>query len=150
MEAFYEGNIPECKKIAMFLHALGDEGYEIYTSFNMKKKDRKRLKCIMDRFDEHFTLKVQAATRLCHPDDIRVSETYAEVKLQSLMDHTVTRLCKAQEEVIKAVNNLKTINIIVKWGCDGAEQNYYKQKLYCRPIKFVFAKETRDLIKGEV
>lgn len=94
--------------------------------------------------------KVQAATRLCHPDDIRVSETYAEVKLQSLMDHTVTRLCKAQEEVIKAVNNLKTINIIVKWGCDGAEQNYYKQKLYCRPIKFVFAKETRDLIKGEV
>ncbi|KAI4459841.1 hypothetical protein MML48_6g00007389 [Holotrichia oblita] len=58
IEAFYEGNVAESKKIAMFLHVLGDEGYEIYTSFNMKEEDMKQLNYIIDRFDEHFTAKV--------------------------------------------------------------------------------------------
>lgn len=135
--------------------------------------------------------KVKAAKQLCYPCDISVTETRAEVKLQSLMDHTITRLCKAQEEVLTTIGDLQSMEIIVKWGCDGAEQTKYKQKFseehcsdeslfsisivpiqltmeennirkivwqnpspastrYCRPIKFVFAKETVNLITTEV
>lgn len=136
--------------------------------------------------------KIKAAKQLCYPSDINITETFAEIKLQSLMDHTINRLCKVQEEVLKSIKDLKTLNIIVKWGCDGAEQNRYKQKFtgetcsdeslfsismvpiqiysvnekkikkvvwqnpspcstrYCRPIKFIFAKETVDVIKTEV
>ncbi|KAJ8896833.1 hypothetical protein PR048_002179 [Dryococelus australis] len=38
---------------------------------------------------------------------------HAEIKLQSLMDHTVIRLCKQ--------------SVLVKLDCDGVEQNKYKQ-----------------------
>lgn len=136
--------------------------------------------------------KVKAAKKLCYPSEINISETHAEVKLQSLMDHTILRLCKVQEEVLKTIKELRNLDIIVKWGCDGAEQNRYKQKFsephasdeslfsismvpiqmyamngqsskqivwqnpstsstrYCRPIKFVFAKETPNVIVTEV
>lgn len=144
-----------------------------------------------DMFPPYY--KVKAAKKLCYPSEINVTETHAEVELQSLMDHTVKRLCKAQEEVLQTITDLTNLEIIVKWGCDGAEQNRYKQKFseenssdesmfsismvpiqmysvneqsnigqivwqnpstsstkYCRPIKFVFAKETADLIVTEV
>lgn len=135
---------------------------------------------------------VKAAKQLCYPSGINVTETYAEIELQSLMDHTIIRLCKVQEDVLKTISNLKSLDIIVKWGCDGAEQSKYKQKFseehcsdenlfsisivpiqmnsineqgikdivwqnpspasprYCRPIKFVFAKETVSVITMEV
>lgn len=136
--------------------------------------------------------RVQAAKQLCYPNGINVTETSAEITLQSLMDHTVIRLCKVQEEVLKTMSDLKSLYIIIKWGCDGAEQNKYKQKFseehcsdkslfsismvpiqinaineqsvkkivwqnlspastrYCRPIKFVFAKETVNVMTTEV
>lgn len=72
--------------------------------------------------------KVKGAKLLCYPSDINVTETCAEIKLQSLLDHTITRLCKAQEEVLKSVTDLSGLAIIVKWCCDGAEQVRYKQK----------------------
>lgn len=72
--------------------------------------------------------RVKTAKQLCYPSEIDVSETHAEVKLQSLMDHTILRLCKVQEEVLKAIKELRNLDIVVKWGCDGAEQNRYKQK----------------------
>lgn len=34
----------------------------------------------------------------------------------------MTRLCKAQDEVLKTVNHLKTINVRVEWSCDETEK----------------------------
>lgn len=130
----------------------------------------------------------------CYPDAIIVTESYAEVRLQSLIDHTISRLCMTLEEVFERIPEyLYDVQIIIKWGCDGAQHNKYKQKFkeetasdgnlfsismvpieiiafkryskqkviiwkntapsstrYCRPIKFVFAKETREFIRDEV
>lgn len=137
--------------------------------------------------------KVKEAKKLCYPTEINITETSAEIQLQTLIDHTVLRLCKAQQEVLETFYSSKKINlnIIIKWGCDGAEQNKYRQKFsaenctdeslfsicmvplqiysenkdcnsiiwqnpapsstrYCRPIKFLFAKETVELINTEV
>lgn len=135
--------------------------------------------------------KIKQAKQLCYPEEMSFTETLAEIKLQSLMDHTIKRLLKAQEEVLQTISELKILNIVVKWGCDGAEQVRYKQKFsdvnssdeslfsismvpiqlyslnndikqilwqnpatsstkYCRPIKFLFAKESSALIVTEV
>ncbi|GBO38284.1 hypothetical protein AVEN_22709-1 [Araneus ventricosus] len=42
--------------------------------------------------------KIKAAKQLCYPSDVNVTETFAEIKLQSLIDHTIMRLCKVQED----------------------------------------------------
>lgn len=135
---------------------------------------------------------VKQSKLLCYPSLVTVTETYAEINLQSLIDHTVKRLIDAQYEVFKSFSAIQDeLSIIIKWGCDGAEQNRYKQKFsddnmsdesmfslsmvplqlnsgaegrkhifwqnpaasstrYCRPIKFIFTKETREVIKAEV
>lgn len=136
---------------------------------------------------------VKEAKRLCYPKDIIITEVSAEVSVQSLINHTVARLCVGLEGILRTLSNVKTLNIIVKWGCDGAEQVNYRQKYmdkhssddsmfsvsmvpiqmgyvndngenhsviwknpapsstrYCRPIKFVFAKETVSVITSEV
>ncbi|CAH0560538.1 unnamed protein product [Brassicogethes aeneus] len=62
--------------------------------------------------------------------DLKLSkahETGATVKLQSLLDHTATRIVKAinEEDVSKFSENLELIG---KWGCDGSSgQAQYKQ-----------------------
>ncbi|GBL72728.1 hypothetical protein AVEN_127961-1 [Araneus ventricosus] len=136
--------------------------------------------------------KIKAAKQLCYPSDVNVTETSAEIKLQSLIDQTIMRLCKAQEDVLKSIRDLRTLDIIVKWSCYMSEQSRYKQKFssencsdenlysismvpiqiysvndqkikkivwhnpspsstrYFRPIKFMFVKETSNVIKTEV
>lgn len=138
-----------------------------------------------------YDLVVQSKS-LCYPSNISVGETYAEISLQSLIDHTVKRLASAICEHLKSIPKLRDkMSIIIKWGCDGAEQNRYKQKFtdencsdenlfsiamvplqlfymvgerkqivwqnsapsstrYCRPIKFLYIKETREVIVTEV
>ncbi|GBM84800.1 hypothetical protein AVEN_217788-1 [Araneus ventricosus] len=71
--------------------------------------------------------KIKAAKQLCYPSDVNVTETFAEIKLQSLMDHTIMRLCKVQD-VLKSTRDLRTLDIIVKWDCDGTGRSRYKQK----------------------
>lgn len=38
--------------------------------------------------------KVKAAKQLCYPEEINITEISADIKLQCLIDHTVTRLCE--------------------------------------------------------
>lgn len=141
-------------------------------------------------FPSYYAIK--EAKKNCYPTNINVTETSAEIPLQSLIDHTILRLCAAQEEVFEVVEeSITEFNFIVKWGCDGAQQTRYKQKFaaegqtdenlfsismvpvqvycikddlkrviwqnpspssvrYCRPIQFVFAKETTDLVVRKV
>ncbi|XP_036340424.1 uncharacterized protein LOC118749752 [Rhagoletis pomonella] len=62
---------------------------------------------------------------LCYPEKITVTETYAEIELQSLIDHSLRRLCLAQEEVLLSIPEVNELNAIIKWGCDGAEHSCY-------------------------
>ena len=60
---------------------------------------------------------------------IAVTESYAEIKLQSLIDHTILRLYSSYSDFIK--NHISTyteIFALFKWGCDGSNQSLYKQK----------------------
>ncbi|GBM27709.1 hypothetical protein AVEN_25336-1 [Araneus ventricosus] len=43
--------------------------------------------------------KIKAAKQLCYPSDVNVTETLSEIKLQSLIEHTIMCLCKLQEDV---------------------------------------------------
>ncbi|KAJ8876445.1 hypothetical protein PR048_020890 [Dryococelus australis] len=125
--------------------------------------------------------RVKMTKESCYPSDINVTETHSEIKIQSLMDHIP--LCKMQEEVLKTINDMKSLDTLVKWGCDGGEENKYSNKSlftismvlihkytgndqsekiivwqnpsssstsYSCLIKFLFAKESMDVIMMEV
>lgn len=76
---------------------------------------------------------VLEAKRKCYPlkSNISVTECSVEVKLQALLDHTANRILLTQMDVIKSLasENVRNLNLICKWGCDGTSgQNMYKQK----------------------
>ncbi|KAL4710844.1 hypothetical protein ACJJTC_016128 [Scirpophaga incertulas] len=72
------------------------------------------------------------AKQNCHPsvEHITVTDISAKVKLQPLLDHTASRLCK---DVLKEVflrSDIQDPNytLIYKWGCDGSSgHSLYKQ-----------------------
>uniref|UniRef100_A0A6P7GRV6 Uncharacterized protein LOC114345671 n=1 Tax=Diabrotica virgifera virgifera TaxID=50390 RepID=A0A6P7GRV6_DIAVI len=71
---------------------------------------------------------VQLAKQECYPPRL-VSEMYAEVKLQDLVDHTARRICKYLEEVLETYCGKENDFVLLfKWGCDGSQQSQYKQK----------------------
>lgn len=74
---------------------------------------------------------VITAKRKCYPENIEVSETIAEVKLDSLLRHTAERLCQVQIEVLNRLipRQLKDLHLVSKWGMDGSSgQSLYKQR----------------------
>jgi hypothetical protein len=75
---------------------------------------------------------LQSAKIDCYPDKeaYRVTETCAEVELQNLLDHTVTRLLTYLEEIVQNLSNEESNSLLLlcKWGCDGSQQTQYKQK----------------------
>lgn len=67
----------------------------------------------------------------CYPEIHRITETCAEVRVQSLMDHTIKRLLlHLGEEVLKqlTIAEKKSLVLISKWGCDGSQQTQHKMK----------------------
>jgi hypothetical protein len=74
---------------------------------------------------------LQKAKLDCYPDkdSYRVTDTCAEINLQKLLDHTVTRLLTYLQEVVHTWSEDKrdTLSLICKWGCDGSQQVQYKQ-----------------------
>lgn len=78
-----------------------------------------------------YTL-IREAKKLCYPkpESIRVTETSVEVVLQDLLDHTIKRLCLYLEDVLQSCDavELKSLELITKWGCDGSHQIPYQQK----------------------
>ena len=70
----------------------------------------------------------------CYPEEISISDTCAEVKLESLLKHTVQRLTEIKsvisniEKFMKVERKLGVLTC--KWGFDGASgQSSYKQQL---------------------
>ncbi|XP_041448468.1 uncharacterized protein LOC121404022 [Drosophila obscura] len=99
------------------------------------------------RFTKHSYKLVQAKTRsnnanvfpsydllrtaklMCYPKDVKVTDSSAEVPLQCLVDHTVSRIVQSSKIIFEKMN--ETDNIITavhKWGCDGSSgHSMYRQ-----------------------
>lgn len=75
---------------------------------------------------------LREAKKRCYPEEaaISISDISAEVKLQSLVDHTVQRIFEIQKEVITQISLIShNITMTYKWGCDGsANHSTYRQK----------------------
>ncbi|KAL4703266.1 hypothetical protein ACJJTC_009241 [Scirpophaga incertulas] len=65
-----------------------------------------------------------------NPDLFTVTNSLAEVHLQSLLNHTAERLVLYLEEVIKTrtESGRKIMKLSTKWGCDGSQQTQFNQK----------------------
>src|ERR1700712_4908223 len=103
--------------LSMFIEAgLTKAQYEIIRNTNK-------------RFFPCYSL-VQKAKKECYPEIQRVTETYAEIQVQKLMDHTARRLLMDLEEVVKSLNEdeKQSLTLISKWGCDGSQQKKEKRK----------------------
>lgn len=68
------------------------------------------------------------------PEDLTVSDLYAKVKLQSLLDLTISRIIELQDQtpsVLQQIlqNGSSEFTLICSWGFDGSTgQSNYKQK----------------------
>lgn len=76
--------------------------------------------------------KVLKAKKKCYPSDEQVSDSSAEVELQSLLNHTATRILESQKDVLSTLPD-KVIQddllLMGKWGFDGSTgHSQYKQK----------------------
>lgn len=84
-------------------------------------------KCCHNLYPSYHKLK--EAKQRCYPSQVNITETYAEVNLQSLIDHTIEKICLYQEDVFKSLSKIPSEMVfITKWGCDGSQQHRYKQK----------------------
>lgn len=77
--------------------------------------------------------KLRVAKEHCYPKagSIIVTESSMEVELQALLDHTVSRIIKTQEEVMESLppELISELVLVSKWGCDGSTgHSQYKQK----------------------
>lgn len=74
---------------------------------------------------------LQRAKNACYPDkdSFLVTATSAEINLQALLNHTVTRLLTHLDVVLETLNEAdsNSLMMIYKWGCDGSQQSQYKQ-----------------------
>lgn len=112
----------------------GDDALVHFVDAKLTKQQYKDLRISLKKkkFNAYPSYeKLSAAKKRCYPSDITVNETLAEVKLQSLLDHTCDRILKVQEEVINSLPSevLTNLKLICKWGCDGSSgHSEYKQK----------------------
>ncbi|KAL4708238.1 hypothetical protein ACJJTC_013807 [Scirpophaga incertulas] len=108
------------KALSMFVEAdLSRKQYEI-----VRNSNKKYYPC--------YSL-IQKEKIKCYPpkSSITVTETAAEVNLQDLLNHTVTRLLTYLKENLSNLTEeqLGSLELIYKWGCDGSQQSQFKQKM---------------------
>lgn len=74
---------------------------------------------------------VQSEKLAAYPENVQVTEVEAVVPLQSLLNHTATRLLQTQKDVLssQSFGDSDTLLLFSKWGFDGSSShNQYKQK----------------------
>lgn len=78
---------------------------------------------------------LQKVKKECYPEIHRVTETCAEVQVQKLMDHTTNRLMSHLGEIVEQLSEeeISSLTVISKWGCDGSQQMQYKMKFENEP-----------------
>jgi len=71
-----------------------------------------------------------AAKALCYPNNCIISESFCEIKLQDLLNHTSKRIFEIPLIHFNE-DYLNEFEIIYKWGCDGSNgQSLYKQQYH--------------------
>lgn len=100
------------RALAMFVEAdLSRRQYEIIRSTNKKLYPCYKM--------------LQKAKINCYPDkeSYQVTDTCAEINLQNLLDHTVTRLLTHLEGVIQTLSEEEGNALVLtcKRGCDGSQ-----------------------------
>lgn len=86
--------------------------------YNLIRQEAKQRHCnIYPSYDKLKKEKVS-----CYPPrkKIQISDMSAEIELQALIDHTVTRITTLQESIFSTVSDDDILRIIIKWGCDGS------------------------------
>lgn len=75
------------------------------------------------------------AKKRCYPhkDAIKITDISAEVKVQSMVDHTVRRIIDVQKDVFEqsltSSPEGQYVEMTYKWGCDGSgDHSTYRQK----------------------
>ena len=74
---------------------------------------------------------VQSEKLSAYPENVQVTEIEAVVPLQSLLNHTATRLLQTQKDVLRSqsFSDSGTLILFSKWGFDGSSSHtQYKQK----------------------
>lgn len=116
-------SVPDVEALCMIQDAdLSRNQYEI-----VRQKINKYVTNLLPTYD-----KIKLKKNECYPLVKTVTETVAACDVQSLVDHTIKRLIEAQKEVFNSIEELKgeikELSLLIKWGCDGAQQKNYKQK----------------------
>ncbi|KAK2579423.1 hypothetical protein KPH14_002635 [Odynerus spinipes] len=110
-----------------------EEALATFLDGNMNKKSytavQKRLKMVGLKIFPPYPF-ITEEKKNGYPDNVTITEVSAEVQLQSLVEHTVKRLCVVQHDVLMQSRDILTnVEFIFKWGCDGSSgYSLYKQK----------------------
>lgn len=67
---------------------------------------------------------VKDAKNKCYFSVIEIAENRVDISMQPLVDHTIQRVCLSQEVLVAP--DMQDIQLLIKWGCDGAQQHRYK------------------------
>ncbi|XP_054083138.1 uncharacterized protein LOC105219976 [Zeugodacus cucurbitae] len=103
-----------------------DEVLSLFIETNMSKHQY----ILIRTFATSYKL-LSMAKASSYPDKISVSESQAEVDLQSLVDHTASRIIRLQNDVLDSIGCDLDDNLVLigKWGFDGSTgHSEYKQK----------------------
>lgn len=78
---------------------------------------------------------VQRAKKKCYPkgEQMKISETSAQVSLQGILDHTTERLLSVKNADLNSLDNeeIEKITLYTKWGFDGSSgHSSYKQAFH--------------------
>ncbi|GFW19559.1 uncharacterized protein TNCV_1604511 [Trichonephila clavipes] len=90
-----------------------DQAFSLYVDTKLSKNQYNRVKGNSKKFHDYN----------CYPPGIVSDEISAEVSIQALVDHTLCKLSRAQENVLKQIysqNSIIPLTAWFKWGCDGA------------------------------
>lgn len=108
------------------------EALQLYVEADLTKR---QYEVLQKSNKKHYPCysRIKEEKKVCYPSIVlfmKFSETCAEVDLQALLDHTLTRLCAYLGPVMNTIDEKerKNLNIIIKWGCDGSQQSQFKQK----------------------
>ncbi|XP_071635291.1 uncharacterized protein [Temnothorax longispinosus] len=112
-----------------------DEALSLFVElkFSRNKYQLLRNACLRKRSKLFPSYKeILKSKKNCYPKaEIILTETSAEIQVQPLLDHTISRILLTQLDVIKCLTDQQreNLSLICKWGCDGSSgHSKYKQK----------------------
>ena len=138
--------------LSMFIEAgLSRRQYEIIRNGNKK-------------FYPCYTVLQKEKTN-CYPnsDAYSVTANSAEINLQDLLKHTTSRLLLHLREVVEMLTDcaedMSTLTLVYKWGCDGSQQAQFKQRFEnvsdsdanifqssCVPVQLTYGSDNTKLL----